>query len=651
MKHLVLLLLVVAAVAASIVVLIRPGAQASPDVTITVNSTADTNSRDSVMTLREAMLMATGDLAVTSLSHGECNQVSGVSWNLWCLSPVPIGPDTPETIVFPGSPAIISLGSALPTLDTGSDTIAGSSAVVIVNGVSKTFDCISITSNGNVVKGRQIRNCYAGVTITAGAQNNTIGGTTASDRNVISGNNRGVEILDYNTSGNTVKGNYIGTDAAGTAALGNTYGVVIKAGAEGNTVGGTTAGERNVISGNDEGVFISDDPTSGNTVKGNYIGTDATGTSALGNDWGVSIASIGQTNTVGGTTAAERNVISGNGTGVMISVGSDIVVKGNYIGTDATGTEALPNGRGVSIQTAGDHNTIGGTTAGERNVISGNGTGVEIEGWTRGNTVEGNYIGTDASGSGVLPNEVGVEIWNLAHDNTIGGTTASARNVIAHNTQDGVYVHGDETTGNTIRGNSIHSNGGRGIENHDGGNAELAPPVITGFGSVIGTACLNCTVDIYSDDEDEGRVYEGSTTANGAGNWTFAGSLEGPNITATTTDSSGNTSEFSAPAAVPEPLDSDSDGFTDAVEAYLGTDPLDACRDDPSDDAWPLDMNKDTFITVAGDVFYFRGRIGETGGPPPNANWWVRLDFNMDNFITVAGDVFIYRGMIGATCS
>jgi parallel beta-helix repeat protein len=542
----------------------RSGAQASPDVTITVNSTADTNVRDSVLTLREAMLLATGEIAVTDLTSEECKKVSGASWSLyWCMSPVPIGPGTPESIVFatsvfpPGSPATIALTSTLPPLSTGGDTIDGASAGVIVSGVSKAFDCISITSNGNVIKGLQIRNCHVGVTITAGAQYNTIGGTTASERNVISGNSRGVDILDSGTSGNTVKGNYIGTDASGTGALPNGTGVTIKAGAEGNTVGGTTAGERNVISGSDRaGVFISDDPTSGNTVKGNYIGTDATGTSALGNTWGVEIVSVGQANTVGGTTAAERNVISGNGDGVLIYSSSDIVVKGNYIGTNASGTGALPNGSGVSIQRHGDHSTIGGTTAGERNVISGNlEEGVFIsDSGTTGNVVKGNYIGTNASGTAGLPNGAqGVAIGVGAQDNTIGGTAAGEGNLIAYNEDDGVWVYGTDATGNTIRGNSIHSNGDMGIVNSNGGNGELAPPVITGFGSVMGTACAGCTVDIYSDDEDEGRVYEGSTTASGTGNWSFSGSLDGPNITATATDADGNTSEFSAPVAIPEP--------------------------------------------------------------------------------------------------
>jgi hypothetical protein len=500
MNRLVVPLLLVAALAASIAFLVRPVSQASPDVTITVNSATDTNVRDSVMTLREAMLMATGNLAVMDLKQGECNQVSGAYWDLWCKSPVEIGIGA-ETIVFntgvfpPGSPVAISLTSALPTLDTGGDTIDGSSVGVIVDGVSKAFYCFDITSANNTIKGLRIRNCDAGVLIHAGAQDNTIGGTTA--------------------------------------------------------------GERNVISGNDRGVMISDNLTSGNTVKGNYIGTDATGTGALGNTIGVFVVSTGQTNTIGGATAGERNVISGNGDGVVVNLSHGTVVKGNYIGTDAAGTSALGNtSSGVLIEHYADSNTIGGSSAGDRNVISGNlDEGVFIsDSGTSGNVVKGNYIGTDASGTGALPNGAqGVAIGLGAQDNTIGGTGAGEGNLIAYNVDDGVWVYGTDATGNTIRGNSIHSNGDMGIVNSSGGNTELAPPVITGFGSVVGTACANCTVDVYSDDEDEGRVYEGHTTANGSGTWSFSGSLEGPNITATATDADGNTSEFSVPVEAPEP--------------------------------------------------------------------------------------------------
>jgi hypothetical protein len=97
--------------------------------------------------------------------------------------------------------------------------------------------------------------------------------------------------------------------------------------------------------------------------------------------------------------------------------------------------------------------------------------------------------------------------------------------------------------------------------------------------------------------------------------------------------------------------DSDADVFSDAVEVYLGTDPSDNCPDVVgTDDAWPLDMNKDKVVTVAGDVLKYSGRIGSTGGPPPSANWMKRLDLNMDSVITVAGDVLKFSGKIGSKC-
>jgi len=97
--------------------------------------------------------------------------------------------------------------------------------------------------------------------------------------------------------------------------------------------------------------------------------------------------------------------------------------------------------------------------------------------------------------------------------------------------------------------------------------------------------------------------------------------------------------------------DDDCDGFTTATEEYVGTDPHDDCPDGPTHDAWPLDINMDTFVTVAGDALYFRGRIGACGGPPPDPNWLQRLDLNADNCITVAGDALYFRGRIGENCT
>jgi hypothetical protein len=99
-------------------------------------------------------------------------------------------------------------------------------------------------------------------------------------------------------------------------------------------------------------------------------------------------------------------------------------------------------------------------------------------------------------------------------------------------------------------------------------------------------------------------------------------------------------------------LDDDGDGWSDSIENYVGTDSLDACPDViGSDDAWPLDINMDTFVTVVGDVLNYSGRIGATGGPPPSPNWWGRLDLNADNFLTVVGDVLKFSGKIGQSCT
>ncbi len=177
---------------------------------------------------------------------------------------------------------------------------------------------------------------------------------------VISGLPGPTNIALVNT-GNVVQGNYIGTDVTGTAALGNYNGVAVYS--AGNTIGGTTAGAGNIISGNTgDGVLISGSTASGNVVEGNYIGTDYTGSVALGNDagnvviasdrtdnnGGVVIASGASGNTIGGDTAAARNIISGNiGDGIDItgSGANGNTVVGNYIGTDAAGNKlALSNG-------------------------------------------------------------------------------------------------------------------------------------------------------------------------------------------------------------------------------------------------------------------------------------------------------------------
>src|SRR5581483_2605350 len=225
-----------------------------------------------------------------------------------------------------------------------------------------------------------------GVLVEGGASGNTIGGFDTAARNVISGNSvAGVHIAGAGTTGNRVFRNLVGTDAGGSARLANRQGVVVSGGATGNTIGDATPGGRPVVSGNVEaGIEITGSGTSGNAVRGAYVGTNAAGNAALGNGTGVRIEAGASGNTVGGTAAGARNLISGNtnGTGVDLrgSGTTGNVVAGNYIGTDAAGGAALANTWGVRIEAGASGNTVGGSTAGARNLISGNGSNSRIDG-------------------------------------------------------------------------------------------------------------------------------------------------------------------------------------------------------------------------------------------------------------------------------
>jgi hypothetical protein len=228
-----------------------------------------------------------------------------------------------------------------------------------------------------------------------------------------------------------------------------------------------------VINGFDaHGIEITGSGETFNRVEGNFIGTNARGTADRGNARdGVRVNS--DRNFIGGTQPAQRNVVSGNdGTaGVTISgTGTtDNEVEGNYIGTNAEGTQDLGNTRdGVSILNAHD-NLIGGTAGGARNVLSGNGaSGVEISGANAtGNRVEGNRIGTNAAGSGNVGNSgFGVSILS-ASDNIVGGEDSSAGNDVSGNGANlqasGVGIFGPQATGNRVVGNTIRLNGSSGV--------------------------------------------------------------------------------------------------------------------------------------------------------------------------------------------
>ncbi|MCA9063977.1 MAG: right-handed parallel beta-helix repeat-containing protein, partial [Planctomycetaceae bacterium] len=225
----------------------------------------------------------------------------------------------------------------------------------------------------------------------------------------------GIEIAS-GADGNVVAGNIIGLDVTGTIDLGNAgEGVSIRS--AGNTIGGTSAADRNIISGNTlRGVRLALATATNNVVLGNYIGTDATGTTAIGNsNSGITIDFGANNNLIGGTTAADRNVISGqSGNQIRIAGGgtSGNRVEGNYIGPDATGTVDISTGYGIITDNGATSNVIGGTTAGAGNLIFGTANGVSFGSSTDiNNAVLGNSIyntgnaGIDLGATGVTYND------------------------------------------------------------------------------------------------------------------------------------------------------------------------------------------------------------------------------------------------------
>jgi hypothetical protein len=311
--------------------------------------------------------------------------------------------------------------------------------------------------------------------------NNIIGGITG--RNIISSNLvYGVRIDGAPSTGNLVKGNYIGLDITGTSLIPNAIqenGVALATSAANNTIGGTTAGEGNVISGNisttfGTGVYIFGGATT-NTIVGNIIGPRANGTSYLTSSlqyYGFYIAAS-PNNIIGGATAAHRNIISANETYGVYFTGAATTgnsIKGNYIGIDKNGTTFIAGSTqdyGVYfVSDVGAGNSIGGSAAGEGNVISGNSnTGIILQSTVAGgNSVLGNIIGPQANGTSYLASNIQTYgIYNSGSpNNTIGGNSAGARNIISGNDFAGINLNGAGATGNIIKGNYFGSGSGLG---------------------------------------------------------------------------------------------------------------------------------------------------------------------------------------------
>jgi CSLREA domain-containing protein len=470
-----------------------------------------------------------------------------------------------------GTAALINVGG-IALVDAANNMIGGTQpgqGNLISGNIVAGIGLFNPLTTGNVVAGNLIGttangaaglgNIENGIDIQMSAHDNIVG-----PGNVISSNGEDGIALENDVSGTAIFGNLIGTNAAGTAALGNTGDGIQITGAPDNTIGGDTPDERNVISGNDRGVVVGGAATADIVVSGNYIGTDASGMIDLGNlHYGLILRTGAHDNLIGGDSEGERNIISGNDQIGVVLEGATTThntVSGNYIGANASGTAGLSGGvpqiHGVVIQQGAHHNLIGGDTFGERNVIAGHGNyGVGIwDAGTDSNKLAGNYIGTDASGTADLgAGFFGVMILDDAQSNSVLG------GIIAHQSLDGVRISGITTTGNLISEASIFDND-LGINLESGANGDMMAPGIVSVtleaGSVVihGKSCVSCVVEVFAspNDDGEGQIFLGSTVTDSLGWWEFtAFTLPYPYMTATARDTTLGTSEFSEVLASP----------------------------------------------------------------------------------------------------
>lgn len=417
----------------------------------------------------------------------------------------------------------------------------------------------------------EIPNGIAGIAIHDQAKNNTIGGNAPNEGNFISGNSlSGIFFTDIGTSGNIVVSNFIGTNVDGTL---DTFdhqlnGIIITDGASGNFIGNTMGAGSNVISGNHlSGIKIFGADTSLNEIRGNLIGSTKDGLGVLPNGLhGVEITGEAHDNVIGGSyTLGQGNLLSGNmNHGVVINGSAhDNRVLGNLIGPDITGNKSLGNHPfgGIDISNGAHDNDIGGLSNAEGNTISGNQTdGVaifhEIAGeFTPRNQILGNRIGIALNGDNPLPNQ-GPGIFN-----GLGAQeTKIEKNIIAYNKESGIFL--PDCKNFNITQNQIYSNIEGGITYEIGNDTCSKPPQIrvTSVGvteTITGNYSISIPVqgvriEFYSDDNDQGRFFEGSTQTDAAGRFTFTknGGFSGNNITAIAIDGAGNTSQFSEPSRI-----------------------------------------------------------------------------------------------------
>jgi CSLREA domain-containing protein len=552
--------------------------------TITVNSTSDAVANDGFCTLREAINSANGNVPSGAMM-GEC--IAGE--NLPTVDRIEF--DIPAAGVQTITPA-----TALPSL----------TQAVVIDGYTQGDAAANTLATGTNAKLRIEIDGTSLPNATVLLYVNTDGATV---RGLVM-NNVSYDVWINGHNNNAVRGDYFNTDPTGSTFAGPAGGSPIIVIGDSNHIGGTDPGDRNVVaSGGGGGSAAIEIGGTGNLVQGNYIGASADGTKALQSIIAITL-SRGSFNAIdtliGGTAPGAGNVIYASNIGINArSTPSGTVIQGNLIGTDATGSHALGSGAvGIEMVLAID-TTIGGSDPLAGNVISGFGDGIETySGYDEpGTVIQGNKIGTDITGTRPIPNTGnGIHIGSAGLDtdltptqSKIGGTIEGEGNTIAHNCGAGIRFDNNAAYNRwPILGNSIHSNHFLGISlgpfayqqvpNDDGMlDIDTGPnnlqnyPVITGaalssgsvtiFGTLDSAASTQFRLEFFSgigchvSGYGEGRYFLGSTDvmtdASGKTNFTSPMFSVPPGhsvFTATATDPDQNTSEFSHCYGMPELL-------------------------------------------------------------------------------------------------
>ncbi len=559
--------------------------------TFTVTSTLDSDDKsadgkcadaNNKCTLRaaitEANRTATADVIEFNITGSGSKTIVLVS-NPPGFAPPPLSITTPLTI---DATTQSGYAAGAPAITIDGDTLGMRGIDVRARGVEirglriKNFreHAIGVYDDAScVIRANEITDSVLGIEVQAGlagAGPTLIGGAVTADRNVFSRNGTGISL--WNGAHDVeIAGNLIGTDGTGTAAAGNTsYGVLVEA--------ASVTIHDNVISGN-QTAGIQLGGAGEKLVENNLIGTDITGTAAIPNNHGIRVRGPG--------AEIAGNTISGNSNvGVFLTSAQCVGAKvhGNRIGTTASGTAALGNEYGIQIDESASGSTIGGTAAADRNVISGNYLGIyvinlqptfDITTQTRDHQIVGNYIGPASDGTALLGNQLAVYLYGAARNSLVG-------NRIQGNLYSGVAILGQFALDNTVRQNVISSNGGQPIDlEYDGvtvndsfdsdvgANYHQNFPILqvanqngmTQLGGTLSSSNLqDYTLDFYSTSScssgtgPSAYLTSATVSTNAAGNAPFLVTIPtvplGSGIFATATSSSGSTSEMSYCATV-----------------------------------------------------------------------------------------------------